>query len=264
MKKLITICAVAGLMLAVSGVAQASVAFNFDPVDFFNYKPVSEGFSTDGGMFKLHETWGGNMYRSWNSSQRSMVDNFAAGLGDNEGIAAFNIWLQDNPNARAWGEKMVWNPSGTAPTGTAPTGWNVVVNPNPWGTGWLVDWSTNDSTKYIRPGNSVGLFSFSGTAYWDNNANGYDASDPEVAIGEFGKVWFGGVNYDISSGGDYYPALIFDSFSGGFPSQFVEDGYGSGFEATLSLQAIPAPGAILLAGIGTSLVGWLRRRRTLV
>jgi len=239
------ILAVVSMLLAVSASASA-VTFQFDPESFFDYRPVSDGFQTDGGMFKLHETWGGNMYRSWNAGQRAMVDNFSAGLGDSEGICRFNIWLANQANAPLWGETLVASGS-SLPSGTAPSGWTVAVVGNPWPAGsdgtWLVEWSTTDPTKYIRPGNNVGEFSFD-----------FLPTTP-VVLGDYYTIWFGGINYDTS------PALVFDTFSGGFESQFRPT-YGTGFEATLRLEAVPEPLTMagLALGIG-SLATYLRRRK---
>ena len=58
---------VATLVGLASAASQAAVQFSFDPTDFFNYSAPSADNTRglDGGMFRVHETWGGNMISSW-------------------------------------------------------------------------------------------------------------------------------------------------------------------------------------------------------
>jgi len=67
-----------------------------------------------------------------------------------------------------------------------------------------------------------------------------------------------GLTWSVLDGG--YVSLHI-SYPGG--DTFGPTSYPNGWRAEFSLQPIPAPGAILLGGIGAGLVGWLRRRRTL-
>ena len=256
MKRLMIVLCVAALVGMGSSSAQAIVQFDFDPVDFFNYKAptVTNTRPLDGGAFRLHQTWGAGMLNSWNSATSGAVDAFKSSLGPNEGIGCFNIWLADQANAPLWGETLVSSGS-VKPTGSAPSGWTAEVIGNPWPAGgdgyWLVQWYTTDPAKYIRPGNSVGEFSFT--------------FEPTTAVvaGDDYTIWFGGANYGTGSSSSDTQALYFDTFDNRFASQFVS-GYGSGFEATLSLQPVPEPATLAIWSLlGTMGIGgvWLRRRR---
>jgi hypothetical protein len=247
------------LFFAICVPVQAAVQFNFDPVDFFNYAAPTGTRGLDGGMFRLHQTWGGTMYNSWDSGS-SVVNAFKDGLGSGEGIGCFNIWLADQAYAPGWGETLVSSGS-VLPTGFAPAGWTAEVIGNPWPDGgnglWIVQWYTNDPTKYIRPGNDLGEFGFT------------FQPTTTVNYGQSYTIWFGGANYGTDSSSDAEQALYFDNFGAesgnGFASQYVT-GYGSGFEATLSLAAIPEPASIIiwsLFGLGTvfGVSMWRRKRK---
>jgi len=282
---------VCSALLLGAGVTSAGVRFTFDPDDLVGLYPASAGDEdvtgenkvTQPNARRLHGTWASTWYETFYNPAAAHTQpddyntyvNWRAGLGDGEGISAFNIWLLDNPNARSWGEKVVWNPGGAVPTAWAdPEGkWAVEVIANPWGAGWLVQWSTDNSADYLRPGSNIGNFGFAGDAYWDLDEDGYDDTDDVALVdGESARIWFGAVNWTESDGEGGWTqewSVHFDNAGWGtdtpayaaFPAGRVgEEGYGSGWEGVLEVPTlIPEPG--MLGCVGLALVGFGRRRR---
>ena len=159
MKKLITICAVAGLILTVSGTAQATwYTFEFSEEDLWNHTPSADSRLYNQDAPRRHHTaWKGDVqttdstqpnqseYQSTEGGgtngwyQSATYDSWLSGgpkdnLGNDFGLCEVQLWGAGYSNSRlAWNERFRVNEgAGAWQILATPTGWSGNIIDNPW------------------------------------------------------------------------------------------------------------------------------------
>jgi hypothetical protein len=269
-----------GLVLAIAGTAGA-VTFVFDPNDLLDLYPQpyteTDVKVSQENARRLHETWASNWYNTFSDglaaghsqpTDYNTYVNWRNGLGANEGLGSFSLWLRGDVGARSWGEVLLSDPNKEL-TATAASGWNVEVVDNIWNTGegygQVAVWWTTDPALYLRPGGAdIGNFSFSGDIYVDTNGDNYITGESLAQVGTPYRVWF--ADTTMNQGDDEVRALVFDDGGWGtldpsadaFASATAGD---SALEAVLTLSPVPEPATMTLIALGMGVAAVLRARR---